>query len=802
MLGTSLGRYNIEEELGQGGMSVVYRGQDLELERVVAVKVLHQHLAKKSENRERLRREARAIARLRHPNILEVYDYAGQSSEQAYIVMEFVEGVNLRQFVQRHGAMPPEYAAMLAMELCQALEHAHAEGIIHRDLKPENVMISHQGKVKLMDFGIAHIFDADTMTQTGSLLGSPAHMAPEMIEGEQVDARADIFALGTILYYLVTTQLPFEGKSAPQVLKRVLEGMYKSPESHDARVGKEFSRIVQTCLARAPESRYEDAGQMHRALMAYLDRVNFEPPHDHGLATYLLDPLAGRQAFERQIGPRLLTLANRAIDRGDHALACTWLNRILAYDPHNQAVLARLRRMQRRSFTRNRLLPGLALLLLLTTLGGVGLWAWQGREARRAQLHALKEAQRARTESQQHAVRQASALAGTITTRLPGWMGELANGARMEGTKRGRGVNLTARDVALSSYLSDPRRTQPEPVILARVTRAPDLQAPQTSVAEPQAQAAETYRYKFKMLPPAATLVMDGRSYDAFEVLNQGVQVQEGKRYRVVASSRGCQTRVFSLVIRGPQVAPPKPIVLQWLDSDVPNPGQQSQHDLHQRQACGRARLAPSALSLHRALWPSSPQEPPAHGEADDPGARQGRSAERIQTEPDGAPRRTPQGQRQALTLGMLVWGWAGAVAAQDNAPSPPPPPPLAQQEEASAPPQVPLSPEEALLEAREAFRNIQFAKLRPLLEPILLPTPKLGSKEARLEARALLGTGLFFEAGSAQGGETGRLKGEASAQFLEVLREDPDFELDPLIYPSSVVDFFEDTRLEHREGA
>src|SRR6185436_18414732 len=150
-----IGRYRILEQLGQGGMSVVYKGLDTALDREVAVKVLHPHLAGKEESRKRLAREAKAVARLHHPNILEVFDFSAADSDDAYIVTEYIRGQTLRELAQKEPLHPPEIAVMVVHQLAQALGNAHQEGVLHRDLKPENVMIRQDGVLKLMDFGIA-----------------------------------------------------------------------------------------------------------------------------------------------------------------------------------------------------------------------------------------------------------------------------------------------------------------------------------------------------------------------------------------------------------------------------------------------------------------------------------------------------------------------------------------------------------------------------------------------------------------------------------------------------------------------
>ncbi|MCU1277451.1 MAG: serine/threonine protein kinase, partial [bacterium] len=164
-------------------MAVVYKATDTTLNREVAVKVLHPHLAEQAESRARLQREAHAVAKLRHENILEIFDYSGPDSAESYIVTEFIHGRTLKNFLVDQPLPYPEVAEMIASEVARALEHAHQFGVIHRDVKPENVMIRDDGLIKLTDFGIAQIVDKERMTVTGQLLGSPAYMAPEHVEG-------------------------------------------------------------------------------------------------------------------------------------------------------------------------------------------------------------------------------------------------------------------------------------------------------------------------------------------------------------------------------------------------------------------------------------------------------------------------------------------------------------------------------------------------------------------------------------------------------------------------------------------
>ena len=195
-VGQVLDKYELLARVGQGGMAVVYRGIDHSLKREVAVKVLHRHLAEHAEARDRFEREAHAVAKLRHENILEIFAYSGKDSPESYIVTEFIDGWTLKQFITDHPPRFAEIGAMVVAEVGRALAHAHGHGVLHRDVKPENVMIRSDGVVKLTDFGISQMVDAQRMTVTGQLLGSPAYMSPEHVLGHELDFRTDVFAAG------------------------------------------------------------------------------------------------------------------------------------------------------------------------------------------------------------------------------------------------------------------------------------------------------------------------------------------------------------------------------------------------------------------------------------------------------------------------------------------------------------------------------------------------------------------------------------------------------------------------------
>jgi tRNA A-37 threonylcarbamoyl transferase component Bud32 len=362
-------RYTLIEEVGQGGMAVVYRAQDETLKREVAIKVLHQHLAGEPESRARLEREAQAVAKLRHDNILEIFDYSGLDSPTSYIVTEFIDGETLKQFLNARAPAFPEIAALIASEVCHALAHAHAAGVIHRDVKPENVMIRKDGLIKLMDFGIAQILDFQRMTVTGQLLGSPAYMAPEIIEGKQLDFRTDVFSVGIMLYLLATGTLPFAGKNPHEVLRRITEGKFADPRSVRAGVDQVLARMITRALARRPDDRYPDVTPLADELGAYLAEAGLTDVRAE-LRAHFADPSAYEAALPARLAAALTASAAAHLAAGRRVKALELWNRVLAFDPQNPAVTAALRRLEGR-----RRLRTAAVTVGIAVLAAGGGWA-------------------------------------------------------------------------------------------------------------------------------------------------------------------------------------------------------------------------------------------------------------------------------------------------------------------------------------------------------------------------------------------------------------------------------------------
>jgi eukaryotic-like serine/threonine-protein kinase len=375
-------KYELLEELGHGGMATVYRALDKRLGREVAVKVIHPHLRDSREVVLRFNAEARAVAKLRHPNIVEVYDVSDPDEAEQYLVVELLRGTTLRKLLQRHKAIPSEVAAAIALDLLGALAHAHARGVVHRDVKPENVLIEHRARtpsgpgvavVKLTDFGIAKLLDAQGVTSTGQVLGSPAHMAPEQIEGGDVDARADLFGLGVLVYECMVGHLPFEGSNPAQVLRRVLDGHYPEAQRERPVVGSRWSALLDRALAHAPSDRFADAAAMRDAIVGEFDRLGISAPAQE-LEAWLDDGASYAQSHAKRMIDKLCALGNEGRKRGEVLAAAADYNRALAHAPDDPQLL-RIVAALHRAEARARLGRRAAMVLLLTVALGVAAFA-------------------------------------------------------------------------------------------------------------------------------------------------------------------------------------------------------------------------------------------------------------------------------------------------------------------------------------------------------------------------------------------------------------------------------------------
>jgi serine/threonine-protein kinase len=262
------GRYELEELVGTGGMSSVFRAHDRLLERRVALKILHEELSSDQDYIERFRREARAVARLSHPNIVTVIDRGEQDGRQ-FIVFEYVEGENLKALLERRGPLPVPEAVRIGCQVARGLAFAHERGLVHRDVKPQNVLLAPDGQAKVTDFGIARSGDAG-LTQTGTVMGTSDYMAPEQARGEHVDAQSDVYSLGAVLYELLTGDVPFPGENFVAVAMRHINDPPPSARERRADVPPRLDETLRTAMAKEQSDRYEMA-ELAAELEAGLD---------------------------------------------------------------------------------------------------------------------------------------------------------------------------------------------------------------------------------------------------------------------------------------------------------------------------------------------------------------------------------------------------------------------------------------------------------------------------------------------------------------------------------------------------
>jgi serine/threonine protein kinase len=341
VIGTVLDKYEILQKIGEGGMATVYRGRHLALGRDVAIKVLHPHLSASIRNRNRFAREARAIEHLDHDNILKIFDYSGTENDDCYIVTEFVDGVTLQDVVAEHGRVPSEVVAILGIRLGEALAYAHRHDIIHRDLKPENVMMRRDGTVKLMDFGIARFLDESNLTMTGALVGSPAYMSPEQAMEKVLDSRSDLFSLGTLLYHLVTGQLPFAGNNPSIVLRNIIEG--NRPDVIELRpdASGRLADLIERLLETEPNDRPNTAEDVVAELERALTEVKIDRDDEKwSLRAWLQDPASYAQRLDDHLKAVLLAEGKWKLKERDHLEALRLFNRLLSIDEGNAEVLA------------------------------------------------------------------------------------------------------------------------------------------------------------------------------------------------------------------------------------------------------------------------------------------------------------------------------------------------------------------------------------------------------------------------------------------------------------------------------
>lgn len=318
MIGEKIFNYEITALLGKGGMGTVYRATDTMLGRDVALKMLHPQLTVQPQFLDRFKKEARVLAQLLHINIAVIYNFLEQNNNH-FMVMEFVEGTNLEDLMKKYGSLPPQFVVPVFVQALEGLNHAHKKNIFHRDIKPANLMLTPEGTVKLMDFGIAKIAGEQKMTQVNKIIGTIEYMAPELIQGKDASAASDIYAMGLTLYEVLTGKLPFENDTDYNLMQAILNKKINPPDKvalNNAAIPKALSDIVMKAIDKKPENRFSDARAFQQALIRAFPQyteinmvtLDSNTSQSNSPATRLDDTLATLQATRQMANDQQQTV--------------------------------------------------------------------------------------------------------------------------------------------------------------------------------------------------------------------------------------------------------------------------------------------------------------------------------------------------------------------------------------------------------------------------------------------------------------------------------------------------------------
>ena len=301
-----VGKYELVERLGKGGTAQVYKAFQPGVERFVAVKVLHNHLSDSDDFVQRFQREARGVGQLQHNHIARVIDF-DVDNNQYYMVMDYIQGGTLQALIQQSGALPTEKALRLAAQLADAIAYAHQQGIIHRDIKPANIMFIDEthAQALLTDFGLARLLGDDALTMTGSMIGTPAYMSPEVVRGEQADEQADVYSLGVVLYQMVTGRTPYTADTPHSMIWKQMNEPLPPPRQLKADIPKAVEQLILKALASEPPNRFQSANHFRDAIQQTLAQLGLPQPtfaratppppppkHQTPALTFTLPPLA------------------------------------------------------------------------------------------------------------------------------------------------------------------------------------------------------------------------------------------------------------------------------------------------------------------------------------------------------------------------------------------------------------------------------------------------------------------------------------------------------------------------------
>jgi eukaryotic-like serine/threonine-protein kinase len=444
-------RYELEELVGSGGMSDVFRARDNQLDRRIAIKILHERYAADPEYLARFRTEARSVARLSHPNIVTVID-RGDDAGRQYIVFEHVEGENLKELVRRSGRLPVRRAIELALPVADGLAFAHQQGLVHRDVKPQNVLLSREGEVKVTDFGIARSLDVEHgVTQTGTVLGTGEYLAPEQASGKPVSPATDVYSLGIVLWEMLAGEVPFRGENFVAVALRHVNEPVPSLREVRPDVSPRLAAAVERALAKDPARRFPSMAALAKELRACLVEGEEAVAQDDAALTLITPPAPAparvrrRRSRRRPLGYALLALA-----AGGAALAAVLL---FTGSGHHKGG------------------PG----------GGGG-----GPSGSPVQLHAVGDTYSAPGHPDSHADTAANATDGSASTL---WITQSYGSQAFGGLLTGLGLVL---DAGSSVKLASLTVTTPTPGFVAEIQAGDSPSGPFTADSAPQTVNAKT----------------------------------------------------------------------------------------------------------------------------------------------------------------------------------------------------------------------------------------------------------------------------------------------------------------------
>ncbi|MEO6719702.1 MAG: serine/threonine-protein kinase [Ferruginibacter sp.] len=313
MIGERIHGYEINAHLGQGGMGNVYQATDTMLGREVALKMLHPQLTIESQFLERFKKEARVLARLLHPNIAVIYNFIEQGNNH-FMVMEYVEGVSLDELLKKYRTIPAAFVVPVFIQALEGLHHAHKKNIFHRDIKPSNLMITPDGTLKLMDFGIAKVAGEQKMTQVNRIVGTIEFMAPELIEGKDASVASDIYSMGTTLYELISGKLPFESDTDFNLMQAILKKRAIPPEKLNTSIPKKLNDIVLKAMDKNPANRYADARAFQQALIVAFPLYREIDTNILRVVTPAVKDIRTREANQYQKEPQTAVMETRMED--------------------------------------------------------------------------------------------------------------------------------------------------------------------------------------------------------------------------------------------------------------------------------------------------------------------------------------------------------------------------------------------------------------------------------------------------------------------------------------------------------